>query len=437
MKSNRKRRAWGKIRKLPSGKYQASFLDHRGIQRLAPKTFLTYENAEFFLDKTKIEVKQKTFQQPSKITLQEWAEEFFASKQEWAGQTRIGKEITLKQYVLADFKEVNLAKMPIAEITTREILKWWTAVQEKATINTKKLFLSPKSEARSARKWAFANQIPVPITGRLAPEIVQKWREAGSPIETHLNKSARAGATASAKAYQVLRQLFISALEADLIAKNPCKIKGAGIVKHPERKPITQEQIIQLANKVPKRYYSAVMVAGALTGRGGEQFALKRKDYDPIKKSLFIDKSLEEVNGKVNIKGTKTGATGEVFLPSAIASILEKHLEEMTDKSPEALIWTTPEGNYIKRATRYSWFNPARDSLGLSWFRWHDFRHTAGTHLKDVGADFKDIKTSQRQTSDRVAMIYTHTNPERLQALAEEVNKKVVVSLEEFKNRSA
>ena len=128
--------------------------------RLAPKTFLTYESAEFFLDKTKIEVRQKTFQQPSKITLQEWAEEFFASKQEWAGQTRIGKEITLKQYVLADFKEVNLAKMPIAEITPREILKWWTAVQEKATINTKKLFLSPKSEARSARKWAFANQIP-------------------------------------------------------------------------------------------------------------------------------------------------------------------------------------------------------------------------------------------------------------------------------------
>ena len=65
--------------------------------------------------------------------------------------------------------------------------------------------------------------------------------------------------------------------------------------------------------------------------------------------------------------------------------------------------------------------------------------HTGRHWLKSVnaGADLKDLKTLQRQTSDRVAMIYNHTNPERLKGLAEEVNKKVVVSLEEYKNKSA
>ena len=437
MKTNRKRRAWGKIRKLPSGNFQASFLDHKGNLHYAPNTFRDYEEADFFLTKMKIEVKQKSFQPPSKITLREWANQYFASRQDWAGQTRAQKENTLRIYVLAEFPEICLADTPLAEITNLEIRKWWTAVQLKAVETTTKLFLSPKPETRSARKWAQANQIEVPKTGKLSPEILKKYREAGSPIETHLNKSARAGATASAKAYQVMRQLFLSALEADLIMKNPCKIKGAGSTKHPERKPITAEQVRQLAERVPKRYFSAVMVAGYLTGRGGEQFALQRKDYDPIKKTLFIDKSLEEVKGVARIKGTKTGAIGEVPLPPDIAEILEAHLNEFTKESPEALIWTTPQGDFIKRATRYSWFNPARDSLGLSWFRWHDFRHTAGHFYKNAGADLKDLKTLQRQSSDRVAMLYNHTNAERLKTLAEEVNKNVIISLKDFQSKTA
>ena len=42
-------RAWGKIRKLPSGRYQASYLDDTATRRTAPATFPTRAGADAWL----------------------------------------------------------------------------------------------------------------------------------------------------------------------------------------------------------------------------------------------------------------------------------------------------------------------------------------------------------------------------------------------------
>ena len=45
----RHRRSYGSIRKLPSGKYQASYKDLKGCNQVAPQTFKTREAADQFL----------------------------------------------------------------------------------------------------------------------------------------------------------------------------------------------------------------------------------------------------------------------------------------------------------------------------------------------------------------------------------------------------
>ena len=45
----RHRRSYGSIRKLPSGKYQASYKDLKGSNQVAPQTFKTREAADQFL----------------------------------------------------------------------------------------------------------------------------------------------------------------------------------------------------------------------------------------------------------------------------------------------------------------------------------------------------------------------------------------------------
>ena len=50
------RRRFGKLRKLPSGRYQASYLDPDGRRHTAPATFERKRDADHWLSATEIEL---------------------------------------------------------------------------------------------------------------------------------------------------------------------------------------------------------------------------------------------------------------------------------------------------------------------------------------------------------------------------------------------
>lgn len=431
-KNRNKKRSFGAIRLLPSGKYQATYQDTYGNKFTAPDTFAIYEEADLFLAEKQVEICRGLFINPrrGKITLRQWWITYSDTRQDWSAATRYGNEHRARTYLLASFPNVCLADTPLLDITPYSINLWWSNVQKATELRTNQIFESKRNDSRHARHWAYANNIKVSVSGRLKPAIIEQWQAAGSPSSSQLAKAQRiekAGATAAAHSYKLLKQLFTAAVNCDLVYKNPVNIKAAGKVEVAERKGATDEQVRDLAQAVPLRYCAAVRVAAYSGLRQGELFALQRQDYDQQTKTITVNKAKFEVNGVTGFKSPKTKSSYRaVTLPDTIAKELDIHLQTYTDPSPSALIFTTELGTVVKRATLYSWYNPARQRLNLGWLRWHDLRHTSQGAAARTGASIKDLMNRLGHSTSKAAMIYLHKDPKADSVLAGRIDENII-----------
>lgn len=72
---------------------------------------------------------------------------------------------------------------------------------------------------------------------------------------------AGVSAVTVAKAYRLLKAIFNTAVDDGLIRRNPCRIKGAGQEKAPERPVLTVPQVYVLADATDERYRVLVLLA--------------------------------------------------------------------------------------------------------------------------------------------------------------------------------
>jgi integrase len=430
-KVRKKRRSFGAIRQLGSGRYQASYQDTYGNRFTAPETFISYEHADLFLAQKQVDINKRLFIDPrkGKITLREWWLQYSESRKDWEITTRFTNEQTAN-YVLAKYPDICLADLQLNEITPYAVLKWWNNTQQATEQKALARRNPEKSEGINARIWARKNKIAVGERGRPPKKILKLWQAAGSPTYSELSNKdyfTKAGKTRAHQCYRLLRQLFIAAVELELIHKNPANIKSAKQEKPRERIPATNEQVAELALLVPKRYQAAVRVAAYSGLRQGELFALQRKDYDSSTRKITVNKSKKEVSGVITIGAPKTKASNRsVTLPPKIAQELEQHLETYTKQSPTALIFATKQGNYVSKTTLFHIWNRARQQLNLEYLSWHDLRHTGQSEAAKAGANSKELMARQGHADAKTSLIYTHADPEADQNLSLAMNKNII-----------
>lgn len=377
----KKRRSFGAIRKLASGKYQASYQDSFGNRFTAPKTFKNFEQADLFLAQKKVDIEKSVHIDPRKsnITLEQWWLEYKESKQtKWRETTKDSYDHTAK-YLLAKYPEIYLGKMLLRDITPYAVLRWWSCVQRatQEQAKTRKLAKNPSAEILNTAEYA------------------------------------KAGAIRASQCYGLLRQLFIAAVRAEIIYKNPVDIEGARKVERPERIPATDKQVIELALLMPERYRAAVRVAAYSGLRQGELFALERKDYDQATKTLTVNKSKYEIKGQIKIGLPKTdNSSRPVALPPKIAAELEQHLKLYTEQNPTALIFADDKGKILARPILWYLWDKARKQLNLDYLHWHDLRHTGQFAAARAGANTRELMQRAGHKDHRASMIYTHADPE-------------------------
>jgi hypothetical protein len=68
------------------------------------------------------------------------------------------------------------------------------------------------------------------------------------------------GQSTVAKAYQLLKSIMGTAMEDELIRRNPCRIKGAGMPSTPEREMIPLTKVVEIVTTVPDRYRALVLL---------------------------------------------------------------------------------------------------------------------------------------------------------------------------------
>jgi integrase len=354
------KRRFGRVRKLPSGRFQARYLGPDGIDRPAPRTFPTKTDAERWLA-----VKE------GEIIRQEWRSPEHA-------------RVSLGTY-LVDWIE----QRPNLRPRTTDLYQW-----------LHRKYIEPTLDRYSL--------------GDVTPGTVRAWR-------ARLVDSG-ASTTMVAKAYRLLRAVLNTAVEDELIRRNPCRIKGAGQERPPERPVATVAQVYALADAVPARFRVLILMAAFTSLRYGELAALRCEDVNTRTGAVTVRATLvERQDGSLTFGPPKTEAGRRtVTVPTAVRSDLRDHLRTYVAAEGDALVFTGATGAPLRRSNfqRAARWTQAVAAVGLPGFHFHDLRHTGNNLAAATGASLRDLMHRMGHQSTRAALIYQHATERRDREIA-------------------
>ncbi len=147
-------------------------------------------------------------------------------------------------------------------------------------------------------------------------------RRAAAPLDSDV------GAVTLAKACRLLKAVLNTAVDDGAIRRNPCRIKGAGQEKSPERPVLTIAQVYALAETVDQRYRVLVLLGTFGSLRWGELATLRRRHVDLDAGMVRVEQSLTELPGGGYAFGPPKSDAGQqvVPIPDVIVPELRWHL---------------------------------------------------------------------------------------------------------------
>lgn len=371
-----RRRTYGYIRRLASGRWQASYLDRStGARVFAPQTFLAKADANLWLASVQSDLARGDHLRPELANRKfaDWADDWLSGLHV-KPKTGIGYESSLRNHVQPVF-----GGLPIASITYRHCK-------------------------------SFVDEL---IASGLAPGTVGEARK-------------------------VLRLVLREAMRGEAIRRNPAD--GLRIPRGARQEMVflTAEQIMDLAHEVanpprPARHtarswpaYGLLVRLAAWTGlRAGEVASLRRGRVH-TGQGAFVEvaESAAEIHGELVYGPPKTYARRRVGLPAELAHELEDYLTARPS-DPDVLVFTAPEGGALRHGNFYRrLFKPAVIRADLDRrTRFHDLRHTAAALMIAEGAHLLAVKerlghSTIQVTADR----YGHLFPSLEAALTDRLN---------------
>ncbi|MFI7135843.1 tyrosine-type recombinase/integrase [Nonomuraea sp. NPDC050153] len=259
--------------------------------------------------------------------------------------------------------------------------------------------------------------------GKLSAQMIRTWRSdlLGNGVSV----------STAAKAYRLLRAVLMTAVEEDkLIARNPCRIKGADNEHTPERPVLTVTQVFELADRMADRRFKAlVLLATFASLRWGEVIALRRRSIDLDARTVQVREQLVELDGGEMRLGPPKSRAGKrmISIPSAIIPTLVEHLTTYVDQTDDAFVFLGKRGAFLRGGNfrRDAEWAEALKEMGLQGLHFHDLRHTGNTLAAQSGASLADLKARMGHDSDRAALIYQHATRDADQRIADALSARV------------
>jgi integrase len=98
-----------------------------------------------------------------------------------------------------------------------------------------------------------------------------------------------------AKTYRILHAVFATAVDDELLRRDPCRIKMAGQDASPERPTATLDQVLAIATAIQPRYHLLVLLATFAQLRFGELVGLRRTSIDLEAMELRVRQATAEM----------------------------------------------------------------------------------------------------------------------------------------------
>ncbi|CAL8969573.1 Tyrosine recombinase XerC [Tessaracoccus sp. O5.2] len=407
----------GSIEQLPSGRYRA-YYRYEGRKFTGPHTFDSHAAAVAWLSTERSERARGTWKDPElgRVKLRDWATTWLNSRVNLADSTRRNHLHSLNRWVLP-----YLGDRDLGDLTAPMVRQWFTTVSADAhAAATQPRPSGHTTHGHPARQWAREHGYDVKPTGRLPRHVLAAWQAATQrPTETSApgTNATRPGAVAACNAYRTLRACLNAAVRDGLMDSSPCKVEGAGQVKHPERIPATPDEVAALVELMPADLAAAVWVAAWSGLRYGELFALARKHVDLSRGTLTVHRTLTRAR---TFGAPKTASSVRtVWLPDFVTQALSRHMDQHTGPGPDALIFAAATGAPARQAHVNKHFRRAARAIGRDDLHWHDLRHTGATLAYTAGGTVRDVQRRLGHSTARAAMIYAHALDDGDRLLAE------------------
>jgi integrase len=348
-------RGWGKIRKLPSGRYQASHLDSDGARRTAPATFPTRAGADAWLTKQRAALDAGTWRDPGS-----GAETFAAYAATWLAERGL-KPRTEHDYrrILDRLLLPEFGEMALKTITPAKVRSWYNR-------------LDPRTPVMRAHAYGLLRAIC-------------KTAAADDLIVANPCRIRGAGQAQTAR----------------------------------RAVPATLAELEVIAAAMPDRLRLMVLLAAWCGLRFGELAELRRTDIDLAHGVLYVRRGVVRAGGQVIAGTPKSPAgVRDVTIPPHLMDAVRDHMAEHVARDRDALLFPALSGAHLTPGGLYDHFYPARLAAGRPDLRFHDLRHTGATLAAATGATIAELMRRIGHSTPGAAMRYQHAADDRDAAIA-------------------
>ncbi len=349
------RRGFGTLRRLPSKRWQATYVGPDLARHSAPHTFASKMDAEVWLAQ----------------------ERTLASGDGWVAPRRRAE--------IAD---------RLAPPTFEEYGRQWLADR------------SLKPRTREGYEHLLGGYLDPAfgdlLVSDLTPALVRRWWAGLSPEHPTVN----------ARAYALLRAILSTAVVDGLIASNPCRVRAAS--NPPTKKeirPATIAELDVLVQEMPPALGAAVLLCAWCALRVGEVLELRRRDLDLDRGVVKVTRAVSWVRGQPVVGTPKSAAgTREVSVPPHIAPALRQHLEVHVRPGRDALLFPSVRDHqrHLQPTVLHTAWRKARDAAEREDLRIHDLRHTGATMAAMTGATLAELQARLGHSTVAAALRYQH-----------------------------
>lgn len=368
-KRARRREGFGAIRKLPSGRYQASYRGPDLVRHNAPFTFDAKGYAEKWLEDERQLIQRGEWTAPAArqaakrrvdaLTVSSYAERWL--------RARPLRPATVKDYrhLLDAVILPGLGSRRLVEVTRADVRRWYAELDQ----------AKPRTNA---------------------------------------------------KAYSLLRTILGSAHDDEEIGTNPAQIRGAGVSRRQRPiEPATLAQLEAIAEAMPERLRLAVLLGSWCALRYGEVAELRRADVDTDRGVIKVRRGAVWLKGRTVAGPPKTAAgVRDVAYPPHLAPAIREHLAKHAQWGRDGLLFPSTSGGPIAPSSFFKPWRKARKAAGRPDLRFHDLRHTGAVLAAQEGATLAELQARLGHTTPAAAMVYQHAASERDKVLAERLSRR-------------
>jgi integrase len=240
--------------------------------------------------------------------------------------------------------------------------------------------------------------------------------------------------------HRVLKLALKQAVRWELLHRNP-----ADAVQPPkiEKRRMSAYDMAQTAAMLEalkhQRIYVPALLAVLCGLRRGEIAALRWRNVDLERGSLAVIESVEQMNGSVRMKETKSGRVRTVALPPTVCDELKAHQVAQAERmlrlgvrlTEDHFVCALEDGRPMwPTFITHEWVRAIRGTA-LPRCRFHDLRHAHGTHMLASGTHIK--VASERLGHSKVGItldLYSHVLP----GMQEDAAAKVDAALKAAQN---